>query len=144
MCVTVLLFRLLSVWIYYDASSWMYSLMKSKSELIHLMAAVRGLTCASAWQMRSLASRVKCCTLGSVFITASYLLTASSYLKEQEAGRCLSNTVDTAERNMDHCTHKHHATLVIPSVQSCECDVSCMSNVMRHPFTSRQDLHACL
>lgn len=57
---------------------------------MHLMAAVRGLTCASAWQMRSFARREKWCTLGSVFITASYLLTASSYLKEQEAGTCFT------------------------------------------------------
>lgn len=63
------------------------------------MAGESGLTCASAWQMRSLARREKWYTLGSVFITASYLLTASSYLKEQKAGRCVNNMSLSIQQN---------------------------------------------
>lgn len=59
-------------------------------DLLHGMVAARGLTFANAWHMRSLARRDKRGTLGSVFITASYLLTASSYL-EREAGGCFVN-----------------------------------------------------
>lgn len=77
----------------------LYCLMVTNAVLILLMAGESRLTCASAWQMRSLARTVKCCTLGSVFITASYLLTASSYLKEQEEGSCLNNISLSIQQN---------------------------------------------
>lgn len=63
------------------------------------MAATSSLTCVSAWQMRSLARTEKWCTLGSVFITASYLLTASSYLREQKAGRCMNSLSLSIQQN---------------------------------------------
>lgn len=46
---------------------------------------IQGITCVRAWQIRSFARTEKWGTLGSVFITASYLLTASSYLEKQKS-----------------------------------------------------------
>lgn len=72
----------------------------AQSELIYLCwRRLRGLTCVSAWQMRSLARREKWCTLGSVFITASYLLTASSYLREQGGRVAVYNNTAALGRN---------------------------------------------
>lgn len=110
----------------------LYCLMWTNTVLILLMAGDSRLTCASAWQMRSLARTVKCCTLGSVFITASYLLTASSYLKEQEGGRCFYNISLSIQHNAAQIIAP---TKIIP-LMSCALFSLVNVNVMWHAFKS--------
>lgn len=103
---------------------------------VFLPPGVRCLTCASAWQIRSLASRVKWCTLGSVFITAMYLLTASSYVKEQKAGSCLNGVSLLIQRDA--------AWIISPThiIQLMLCTLFSLVNMMSRACQIWCDIHS--